>query len=509
MDVPSTAFVECNVATTHYHSETQRDQQIKRKPEAIKQQPNKRSNGKSITSPWFVLAFLPTVSQTCLQAYAEKMLLGDYIDSVKIYDSWLVVHSAKPQSFSTFANAHKEKDTIISIGTKKCLHKIYEHPCAFTVTKSTKQWCGRSHGFILKDIAQKMFAYTNIQSIIIHNGSLVVSLHVRQAPSILKKTWNLEDVDIAPISKAVLKTIGQSESQYKLEKAVIIVEQKEQLLNHVLIFDSNNRTYYNRPVVAWVLCQMLGRMEASSKKRKHGFNKNLAKLKLLDAFLRMAADFQCDCGRPSCKEIMQIYGNNQISPDRVNNSLGYVESTQVIRFVTQPHNTLIAYNSVSRPSGSGNRRTKWYTVLVGGMRRRTKQRVTQLKKKPVKTDFDKMQIARFESERTVNPNTYLVKLLIPKKETQLDCCFKCSKTLYFGDGNGLFKMSNLPNQVSPDRCDNDNIFYDDNNFNLVCASCNFCENRGGRTYVENKAKNQPIPFTLELLKECKEWLQKE
>jgi hypothetical protein len=115
------------------------------------------------------------------------------------------------------------------------------------------------------------------------------------------------------------------------------------------------------------------------------------------------------------------------------------------------------------------------------------------------------QINRFKTDKSITVNCYK-QLLIKKRTIQKDICKTCSVVMYFGDENEVLKLS-YPNQASPDRINDDNIFYDFDNFNLVCVSCNYNGKKNIRRYIPNQHKNEPVAFTPELLEACNAWLK--
>ncbi len=104
-----------------------------------------------------------------------------------------------------------------------------------------------------------------------------------------------------------------------------------------------------------------------------------------------------------------------------------------------------------------------------------------------------------------DPTTYKV-LLSEKRQKQGDECFKCHREMYFGDSNGILRLSDAPNQASPDRVDNANVFYDLDNFNLACQSCNFTGSSYSRRHVERQIISI-VNLTPKLVEKCKKWLQ--
>jgi hypothetical protein len=284
-----------------------------------------------------------------------------------------------------------------------------------------------------------------------------------------------------------------------------IHEQIKQKENHVIVF--RNGKYSQKEVVSHVLSIILQSMKTSSKQRGHDFDVEKAKNKLILAFTEIKENFACGCGRKNCTETMQLFGPNGISPDKVNDTIGYSDDMQKITFVVKSHNTRIKPDIVSKTRTDPR---KWYKVLAKSMKMCTKKRIERLRLKPKKTDFDVKQVKKYDNDdRNTQPsNEHYVELLKLKRQEQKDICASpgCNKPMYFGNLEGLLDLTNVAHKVSSNRRNNDNVFYEYDNFDLVCWSCNFTENRNGRTYVENKPNNNPIPLTLELLQKCKDWL---
>jgi hypothetical protein len=277
---------------------------------------------------------------------------------------------------------------------------------------------------------------------------------------------------------------------------------------HVVIWKQG--AYLQRPVVEHVFSILLSDMKSSSEVRGHAFNLPDVKVKMLDAFDRMDPDFRCACPSRACQAnrvTMTFYGVNGISPDREFDPLSYVAKEQVLTFVAKSHN--ISVKATSQPRKRVIQ-TSWLVRLAQDMLSSTAKRIAQLRKKAKHmTQSEKEQVTRFDSElKTPRDEQYsqLKKVLVQKQVQQDGKCAKCRHALYVGDANGVLRECNRGDTVSPDRIDNTNIFYDAKNFQLVCVSCNYSENQGGRTYIENKVHNADIPFTPELLEQCRLYL---
>jgi hypothetical protein len=344
-----------------------------------------------------------------------------------------------------------------------------------------------------------------IKLIAVYKNCVIVNFKTTKASTFVKNLFIHEDfknqIDIQPSKKLKTKHI----SAIQVIERSNIHEQIKQKENHVIVFA--NGKYNQREVVSFVLSVILENMKTHSKQRGHDFDLGKAKHKLILAFEGIKENFACGCGRNNCTEIMQLFGPNGISPDKVNDTIGYSEDIQRITFVVKSHNTRIKPGIVSKVRTDPR---KWYKVLAKSMKNCTKKRIDKLRQKPKKTDFDRKQIKMYDDDdRNTQPsNEHYVELLKLKRQEQKDICASpgCNKPMYFGNLEGLLELTNVAHKVSPNRRNNDNVFYEYDNFDLVCCSCNFTENRNGRTYVENKPNNNPIPLTLELLQKCKDWL---
>lgn len=137
------------------------------------------------------------------------------------------------------------------------------------------------------------------------------------------------------------------------------------------------------------------------------------------------------------------------------------------------------------------------------MKQCTKNR---MKNKPIQSELDIAQIKKYnEDDRNHRKsNQHFVDIL---KQKDICAAQGCGKIMYFGNESDVMEFCDVANKVSPDRRDNQNIFYEDDNFDLVCQTCNYTENRAGRTYFKNKVENDAIFFTCELFQQCLEWLE--
>lgn len=284
-----------------------------------------------------------------------------------------------------------------------------------------------------------------------------------------------------------------------------VIEQIKQQEYQIIVLE--NGKYVHKEVVNWVLSTILSNMKSHSKTREHEFDLANTRYKLLQAVHSISHNYKCGCNRSNCTEIMQLYGPNGISPDKQNDMIGYSDAKQHITFVVKSHNTRIKPGNIENIAKNPR---KWYKILAKSMKNSTKIRVNKLRKKPSQSDFDMEQIKKYDDDdRNTQPNTdHYVQILQQKKLEQKDVCASkgCNKIMYFGNDQELLELSNVAHKVSPDRRNNDNIFYEYDNFDLVCCSCNYTENRAGRTYVQNKVQNNPIFFTPELIQKCKDWL---
>jgi hypothetical protein len=317
----------------------------------------------------------------------------------------------------------------------------------------------------------------------------------------IKKFKSKEIIQISPIKTEFFKTIDKKDCDY-YQYREIVIPKITQLPNCIVIFHSGRYVQY--PVVNYVLSNMLSYMKARSKERQVDFNIDIAKQKLLTAFEKIDSNFHCKCNRLACREVLQLYGDNGISPDKKFDNLSYIDDNQIIDFVVKAHNCFFKPNQASK-----ERKTypKWENQIAGAMCVKTRRRIKILEKQVKLSKIPENQIARFKTDTSINVEHYKT-LLYQKRVIQQDLCETCKIPMYFGDELGILKLS-YSHQASPDRIDDENIFYDFDNFNLVCISCNFNGKQNTRRYIPNKHKNNPIDFTVELLGACKEWLKVE
>jgi hypothetical protein len=308
-----------------------------------------------------------------------------------------------------------------------------------------------------------------------------------------------EIAHIFPIKAIFFQVIDKKYCDYYQYREIVIA-QITPLPNHIVVLHSGR--YENKPVVDHVLGGIMRNMKKSSIQRQVDFDVVIVKQKLLEAFERLDSNFQCKCGRMACREILQLYGDNGISPDKKFDHLSYIDENQIIDFVVKPHNCAIKPN---QPPKERKTNPKWICKTSSNMSQAIRWRVQILEKHKKISEIDKKQISRFKSDTLLTFNHYK-ELLCQKRVIQNDLCKTCKIPMYFGDENGVLKFS-YPNQASPDRIDNENIFYDFDNFNLVCVSCNFSGNQNTRRFIKNEYKNEPVNFTPDLLEACKEWLK--
>jgi hypothetical protein len=340
--------------------------------------------------------------------------------------------------------------------------------------------------FFKLDFVKKIFIYENY--IIL---ALTTPKYITSIKKLLTDESNVEIYNTKQMN---------TDKPMEIMSKELIIKQPEQKENMIVVFA--NGKYFQREVIAFVVRRIVQSMKSHSKERGHDFDYIKMKPKLLEAFLKMDSNYRCGCNRKNCTEIMQLYGPNGISPDRENNDIGYCDDAQNLTLVVKSHNTLIKPNSVSTISKSP---AKWYSILMSHMKQHTKRRIDSLIKKKQQTELDKEQIKKYANDKTNNND--VIEMLKLKKQEQKDLCKKCGIEMYFGNADDVSELTNCGNKVSPDRKNNDNVFYDSENFDLVCCSCNFAENQGGRTFVENKCINKPIPFTAELLQKTQDFLK--
>ncbi len=350
---------------------------------------------------------------------------------------------------------------------------------------------------------------TRIEILKIVKQSLFVALFESQTQNSFKMTLpfltNENVIQIIPSQKLYVRNIIETEQSYLLERDIII-KQPDEKLNHIIIFAGGRYLY--KPVVDYVLKSIIDGLKAHSKKRCHAFDVEIGKKKLLNAFLKIKPDFKCGCGRPSCDKDLQLFGDDGISPDRKYDNLGYIDEKQIITFVIKPHNTFYKFDGEPKEMKWCR---SWVKVVSGHMFDSTNDRIKKLREKKTHlSKLEKREILFYDYLRSKAHwnRKFFIQRILKKKKNQKGLCYKCGTKLYCGDKNGISRIWNIGNKGSADRIDNNLIFYDTDNFNLVCVSCNFCENPFIRTHITNKAKNNPIPLTAELLEECMAWLQK-
>jgi hypothetical protein len=285
----------------------------------------------------------------------------------------------------------------------------------------------------------------------------------------------------------------------------IILEQPERWPNHVI--HKTNGTFQQYHVVEFMMSRILSGMKSNSKRRGHSYDEPIAKQKLFNAFRRLSADLSCGCRRLDCNEVLDLYGPNKLSPDRTYDIMGYCDMKQKIVFVVKSHNCSIKFDNIATERKSPH---NWIVQTAAQMATKFKKRIKSLEIDLEKrSEFDKQQVKRFRDEQVMNVEHYRIfkDVLQQMKDEQKCQCEKCKRQMYFGDCAGILRKSHEPTQASPDRIDNNNVFYDKNNMRLVCQSCNHNENHQGRRHVEHKIKQDPIPLTKALVKECQKYLQ--
>jgi hypothetical protein len=251
---------------------------------------------------------------------------------------------------------------------------------------------------------------------------------------------------------------------------------------------------------------MLSRMASNSKKRGHPFDWTVAKAYLMCALMSAeASGFRCGCKHPRCRVTMCLYGQHALSPDRKHDHLSYTDDEQIVTFVAKDHNTSIKHDSLPRVRKS---QKCWVGRTASSMAKHTCDRAAMLRSKGDNMSVnEREQVARFDKEQVSDFKRYeFLKELLRQKRAVSQKCRDCDKSMYFGDNQGILRLCNVGHQASPDRRNNDNIFYDAENFDLVCISCNLTENRGGRTFVEHMPRKHQVEFTPERTQECLKWL---
>ncbi len=339
---------------------------------------------------------------------------------------------------------------------------------------------------------------------IIEGKSIFCSLIYRRTTGSFKEHLeqidNFEYIILVPSEKLFVDRISDKSCIYKLERDIVL-KQPEPVENKICVFSGG--IFFQVAQVKFVLQVMLSGMKQRAE-RRFGLelDMEIAKTKLLIAFENIAPNFKCGCTNENCSKIMEFYGENGISPDRQNDDITYDDEKQIVTFVIKAHNTRLKDNSVPRLS-SQIYHSDWETITASNMYHHITNRAVQLEKKNHHmSEFETKQLIRFKKHQYDDIQA-LKLLLLKKKDLQQKRCFKCTKKLYFGT-----KFVNVNNKASPDRIDNHNIFYDEDNFRLVCIKCNEAGICKVRTHVKYKVENNTIPFTKDLIEECKVWLQK-
>jgi hypothetical protein len=344
----------------------------------------------------------------------------------------------------------------------------------------------------------------NIVSCKTFENYILVDVKKSECVSTYKNKHSSPGTTITSVGRKRVKFIDPTLWQY-LQKRVISVEEPALILHHVNVFI--NGRWYQYPVVNHVLTKMFSTMGASSRERGHTFDPVIAKAKLIEAFERVSTDMKCACGHPRCTSILSMYGTDAFSPDRKNDDAGYSDDKQVLTMVCKAHNTRIRHDSVPKPMKYGR---KWSITIARHMVKSTAWRINKLRDKAENmTALDRRQVAQFDEECHKGFDRLVqLTMLLEKKQSTCDRCFLCDRGLYFGDAESKLQMSHVGNQASPDRVDNTNVFYDEDNFNLVCVSCNLNESTSIRQYVEHMPTKVDIPLSSSLIQECISWLKK-
>lgn len=280
----------------------------------------------------------------------------------------------------------------------------------------------------------------------------------------------------------------------------IVLEEPVPKTGFITVHDAGR--YYQREAVEYVITQVLNSMKLHAKERGHEHNQQGAVQNLITAF--QSSNLFCGCGQNHCDEQLQLWGPNKISPDRSNDRLDYGDDNQSLTIVVSPHNTRIKHTSVPT-----KRRVQlnWCSALAAGMACHTAERLEMLiANKPAdrRSVAENNHVARFEWEQTNFKNPKLhrnhhLQTLLRQKYEQSKQCSVCGTDMYFGDSNGILRLAYVATQVSPDRIDNSNPWYDANNFRLTCVSCNKADRSYSRKNVIQKPKQPAIDLTQEVL----------
>lgn len=385
------------------------------------------------------------------------------------------------------------------------------HPLKSTNTQSLLLTCNEQDD--AEELAEAVFENNFVQYVGVFCHFIVVDLckpiHFETAKCTLDKTACELRIDIQSVinagRKQLKKCIKDIDWDY-YNKRTVLLQEPEVKDNHITIFEKG--TWRQREAVNFIIGRMISVMKYDSvTKRKQEYVEVDALQKLLEAFQRCAV--KCGCGQSHCNLTMDLFGADQISPDRKYNHLSYSDPGQYITIVSKRDNTRTKFDSVPEERG---RHCDWINRTAGSMTSGTKTRMQRLvagKTLGQQSAVERAQVERYareEADESFHRFRHY-KSILKQKQAQCTGCFRCGKDMYFGDERGILRITKVGHQASPDRLDNSNPFYDSSNFDLACQSCNRTERVYTRTHVEHKSTQPNIPLTTEYLTKIVAWLK--
>jgi hypothetical protein len=256
------------------------------------------------------------------------------------------------------------------------------------------------------------------------------------------------------------------------------------LPGHIVKYNPSSNTYQQIPITKYLARTMWGCMRGNSKTRSHVFDDEAVRKNIISGLRTIASDYKCGCGRQSCDLHMTLFRKNKLSPDRQFDNLPYGHDKQIITFVCKEHNTTAKHDALPKERKA---QETWYRVLGHRMYKNTIDRIDILMQKGDNmTTVEHKMVNQFEQNLNKSKEQYHELLLKLQKISHT--CAECQTVLYFGDDRGILRLC-VPNQVSADRIDDSNVFYENGNVRLVCASCNFIGNHNVRRFVRNACYN--------------------
>jgi hypothetical protein len=299
-----------------------------------------------------------------------------------------------------------------------------------------------------------------------------------------------------------------------------------------------------------ILSQILRNMRTNSKMRGHEFDRRKAIIKMIEALEKILYNSEgvglCGCGR--CVDTMILNcGVAKLGFDRLLDFLGYGDDGQELTVVKIAHNTWM------KPTTEKIIRTGKTIYFLGqtsdSMVANTKGRADKLFQRRRKglplTPSENEQLNLFNreyfgEEGNIKLREQYKEILKEKvanlvviwweaedeegrKEGESDwyeysMCPRCGELIHCGivrtrwkgtKNSDIYDIRHLKYmkdnmQASPDRLDNDNIYYWEDNYELVCPCCQETDGDKGKTYY----RRAEIPLTREhvaqMIRELKE-----